>query len=214
MSEQMAYAKEFVDLSIVIVNWNTQKLLAQCLDSVYDTVHSLQFEVFVVDNGSQDGSGWGVYGTTPNGRGVFGESTNGTGVYGSSTNGYAGYFNGTVRVDVLEIAGADVAEKFPVSETVDPGMLVMIDTENPGQLCLSRGEYNRCVAGVASGAGDIFGTTGGVMEATLRAASELLTGKPADRLDFTEVRAVESPCAGDPTPQSCVRVAELRRRRR
>jgi iron-only hydrogenase group A len=45
--------------------------------------------------------------------------------------------------------------------------------------------------GIASGAGDIFGTTGGVMEATLRAAAELVTGKPADRLDFTEVRAVE-----------------------
>ncbi len=45
--------------------------------------------------------------------------------------------------------------------------------------------------GLASGAGDIFGTTGGVMEATLRAASELVTGKPAGRLDFTEVRAVE-----------------------
>ena len=29
------------------------------------------------------------------------------------------------------------------------------------------------------------------MEATLRAASELVTGKPADRLEFTEVRAVE-----------------------
>jgi NADP-reducing hydrogenase subunit HndD len=29
------------------------------------------------------------------------------------------------------------------------------------------------------------------MEATLRAASELVTGKPADRLEFDEVRAVE-----------------------
>ena len=45
--------------------------------------------------------------------------------------------------------------------------------------------------GIASGAGDIFGTTGGVMEATLRAAVRLQTGKPADRLEFTEVRAVE-----------------------
>jgi NADP-reducing hydrogenase subunit HndD len=45
--------------------------------------------------------------------------------------------------------------------------------------------------GLASGAGDIFGATGGVMEATLRAASELVTGKPADRLEFDEVRAVE-----------------------
>jgi iron only hydrogenase large subunit-like protein len=44
---------------------------------------------------------------------------------------------------------------------------------------------------IATGAGDIFGTTGGVMEATLRTASELLTGKPAEKLEFTEVRAVE-----------------------
>ncbi len=45
--------------------------------------------------------------------------------------------------------------------------------------------------GIATGAGDIFGTTGGVMEATLRTAAEWLTGKPAERLEFTEVRAVE-----------------------
>jgi len=55
---------------------------------------------------------------------------------------------------------------------------------------LPDGEFDAPL-GLASGAGDIFGTTGGVMEATLRAASELVTGKPADRLEFTEVRAVE-----------------------
>jgi NADP-reducing hydrogenase subunit HndD len=55
---------------------------------------------------------------------------------------------------------------------------------------LEDGEFDAPL-GLASGAGDIFGTTGGVMEATLRAASELVTGKPADRLEFTEVRAVE-----------------------
>jgi iron only hydrogenase large subunit-like protein len=55
---------------------------------------------------------------------------------------------------------------------------------------LPDGEFDAPL-GVASGAGDIFGTTGGVMEATLRAAAELVTGKPADRLEFTEVRAVE-----------------------
>ena len=57
-------------------------------------------------------------------------------------------------------------------------------------LKLPEGEFDAPL-GLASGAGDIFGTTGGVMEATLRAASELVTGKPADRLEFTEVRAVE-----------------------
>jgi iron-only hydrogenase group A len=55
---------------------------------------------------------------------------------------------------------------------------------------LADGEFDSPL-GLASGAGDIFGCTGGVMEATLRAASELVTGKPADRLEFTEVRAVE-----------------------
>ncbi|MGA2620157.1 MAG: NADH-dependent [FeFe] hydrogenase, group A6 [Thermoguttaceae bacterium] len=55
---------------------------------------------------------------------------------------------------------------------------------------LPPGEFDAPL-GLASGAGDIFGTTGGVMEATLRAAGELVTGKPGDRLEFTEVRAVE-----------------------
>lgn len=55
---------------------------------------------------------------------------------------------------------------------------------------LPPGEFDNPL-GISSGAGDIFGTTGGVMEATLRAASELITGKPADRLDYTEVRNVE-----------------------
>ena len=45
--------------------------------------------------------------------------------------------------------------------------------------------------GISTGAGDIFGTTGGVMEAALRTAAEKVTGKPADKLEFTEVRAVE-----------------------
>ncbi len=45
--------------------------------------------------------------------------------------------------------------------------------------------------GISSGAGDIFGTTGGVMEAALRTAYETVTGKPCEQLDFVEVRGVE-----------------------
>lgn len=59
---------------------------------------------------------------------------------------------GRVITDVLEITGADLAEKFPTSEVIEPGMVVAIDTRNEGQLCLARGAYNRTVAGVASGA--------------------------------------------------------------
>ncbi|MCY2927701.1 MAG: NADH-dependent [FeFe] hydrogenase, group A6 [Planctomycetota bacterium] len=45
--------------------------------------------------------------------------------------------------------------------------------------------------GTSTGAADIFGTTGGVMEATLRTAVEKVTGKTGQQLEFTEVRAVE-----------------------
>lgn len=61
---------------------------------------------------------------------------------------------GVVQVPVLEITGADLAEKFPASEKVEPGMVVAIDAANPGKLCLARGAYNKCVAGVVSGAND------------------------------------------------------------
>ncbi len=63
--------------------------------------------------------------------------------------------NGTTRTQVLEVTGADVAEKFPVSDKVEPGLVVEIDPENAGQLRLARGAYNRRVAGVVSGAGGL-----------------------------------------------------------
>lgn len=45
-----------IDLSISTVNWNTRDILRECLKSIYDTVHNLDFEVTIVDNGSSDGS--------------------------------------------------------------------------------------------------------------------------------------------------------------
>lgn len=42
--------------------------------------------------------------------------------------------------------------------------------------------------GEATGAAVIFGATGGVMEAALRTASEMLIGRELDHVDFTEVR--------------------------
>jgi len=45
-----------MDLSIIIVSWNTSGLLRQCLKSIYETSCRFSFEVIVVDNGSSDDS--------------------------------------------------------------------------------------------------------------------------------------------------------------
>ncbi len=41
---------------------------------------------------------------------------------------------------------------------------------------------------IGSGAGAIFGATGGVMEAALRTAAEVILGKPLEKLEFDDVR--------------------------
>ncbi|EKD75979.1 MAG: hypothetical protein ACD_43C00264G0004 [uncultured bacterium] len=45
-----------MQLSIIIVSWNVKALLQRCLTSVYQYTTELEFEVFVVDNASHDGS--------------------------------------------------------------------------------------------------------------------------------------------------------------
>jgi N-acetylglucosaminyl-diphospho-decaprenol L-rhamnosyltransferase len=45
-----------VDLSVLIVSWNTRELLVRCLHSVYEAAGNLEFEVLVVDNASTDDS--------------------------------------------------------------------------------------------------------------------------------------------------------------
>jgi hypothetical protein len=63
--------------------------------------------------------------------------------------------SGIVAVRVLQITGgSDLAESFEISPTDSPapGMVVAIDPVHPAKLILARGEYNRRVAGVISGA--------------------------------------------------------------
>lgn len=136
--------------------------------------------------GTHDGGGNGVLGVSETGTGVRGYSNSASGYGGTfgdlstpgkgllvvgqshllspvaigSTSVPSGIMldvNGTARVDVLEIAGADVAEKFPTSEAgaIEPGTVMSIDPANPGQLRIAAGAYSRCVAGVVSGAGDV-----------------------------------------------------------
>lgn len=48
--------KTVMDVSIIIVNYNTKDLLKNCLESVFKQTEGIQFEVIVSDNGSKDGS--------------------------------------------------------------------------------------------------------------------------------------------------------------
>ncbi len=45
-----------MDLSIVIVSWNTKDYLRDCLSSLPEGAGKISFETFVVDNGSSDGT--------------------------------------------------------------------------------------------------------------------------------------------------------------
>jgi GT2 family glycosyltransferase len=45
-----------MELSIIIVNYNTKELLKDCLNSLYENSPGLEFEVIVSDNNSTDGS--------------------------------------------------------------------------------------------------------------------------------------------------------------
>jgi N-acetylglucosaminyl-diphospho-decaprenol L-rhamnosyltransferase len=45
-----------VDVSIILVNWQSEDYLRECIASIYDWTHRVQFEVIVVDNASPSGN--------------------------------------------------------------------------------------------------------------------------------------------------------------
>jgi hypothetical protein len=115
---------------------------------------------------STDGSGTGVYGGSKGGSGfgVRGDSTDGIAMQGQSFgNGIAvqgiggrlaGRFEGDVEVTGdIHLVNADCAEDFDIAglERVEPGTVMVIDTE--GLLRECDRAYDKCVAGVISGAG-------------------------------------------------------------
>lgn len=45
-----------IDISVIIVNWNTKALLLNCVESIYRTTKDSALEIIVIDNASTDGS--------------------------------------------------------------------------------------------------------------------------------------------------------------
>lgn len=45
-----------MEISVLIVNYNTKELTLNCIRSIYQYTHNLEFEVIVIDNDSHDGS--------------------------------------------------------------------------------------------------------------------------------------------------------------
>lgn len=45
-----------MDVSVIIVNWNTRDILRGCLKSIYEQTKGMGFEVIVIDNASSDSS--------------------------------------------------------------------------------------------------------------------------------------------------------------
>ena len=50
------YFCKIMDVSVIIVNYNTLHVLRPCLDSIIEQTTGIDYEIIVVDNGSTDGS--------------------------------------------------------------------------------------------------------------------------------------------------------------
>ena len=82
-----------MDLSVIVLNWNTRALLEKCLESVLCQSDSrskyLNFEVIVVDNASEDGSREMVQATFPQVRLVVNSTNIGFGAGNNAALPYA-----------------------------------------------------------------------------------------------------------------------------
>ncbi len=55
-----------MDVSIILVSYNTKDLTIDCIRSIYDKTSNINYEIFVVDNDSKDGSAEAVESLFPN----------------------------------------------------------------------------------------------------------------------------------------------------
>lgn len=113
--------------------------------------------------GSQNGGGWGVYGTVSSGRAVYGSaSTTGIGVYGQSASGIGGYFTSTTgaalatgngNVGIGTVTPSSLLDVLTTGG--DDGLMLRTSSTNNIRLRMQSNsrEYGLLVAGTGSGFG-------------------------------------------------------------
>lgn len=55
-TNSIKYLKQAMDVSVIIINYNTRQMTAECIDSVFEKTRGIKFEIILVDNASTDGS--------------------------------------------------------------------------------------------------------------------------------------------------------------
>jgi len=107
----------------------------------------------------------GVYGSSDQYVGVEGYGKTGGYFTTTSGSGFAAVFKGNVEIQsrttgtpVMRLGeGLDYAEGFNVTvkESIEPGTVLVINPDDPGNLTISTESYDRKVAGIVSGAGGL-----------------------------------------------------------
>lgn len=113
-----------MDLSIVIVNWNSLEYLRNCVASVYATTKNIAFEILVIDNASYDGCGEWLRESWPNVRFIQSDQNLG---FGRANNLAAATATGRILLflnpDTVVLDGAIERMISVLNETPDAGIV-------------------------------------------------------------------------------------------
>lgn len=137
--------------------------------------------------GSQNGSGWGVYGVTPNGLGVYGNSsTNGTGVYANSNTGTGLTATSTNGIPAsLAIFNNANANNVLNASSVGNGTIVNVSTTGSGAGVKSSTAGGFSIHGMTSAqtSAGVVGDNNGAGEAVVGRTTSDIAGAVVGRND-------------------------------
>ena len=129
-----------MDISVIIVNWNTKDLLETCLNSITETMEALTYEIIVVDNASSDGSVAMLATKYPQVKTIVNQENRGFGA--ANNQGFAvmqGRYALLINTDALLTAGA--AQKMWIFAEATPRAAIIC-----GQLLNADGSKQNSIA--------------------------------------------------------------------